>query len=407
MPLSLEHSALIIAANVPELEHHFRYLAEEISLVASYLADTEPKLSQLTKLRDEIEFAAENLKERSESVEVQAAAADLYSDCKELYEVLFHFRRHHNGNLSAMDQPHELGRDLINDLREEIGEDWDFIVQKTQQPIDEVFERMKCSSARIKSAAPNKLAPLYELDEFFRTAALTVTSLDSKERYDKVQQEIIPKYRALFEKCCDTYPCLTQHFAESFDDEQLSSEMIKHRQAVRNALKDNKIDQKPEEGFQASNDNALITQRHPYAGTKLPGHPSGWHKLVKDHVTLYGRRLKLQNKPARLLMRFLLAGKRLSIQDLSCVDDSWQDNIDSDDDDISKSADNSIRVALTRLRIALRTQLRIPEERQKEIIKESDMKPTVWELNWKLLDEYGLEKANAVENSENIDPTNS
>ena len=272
MPLSLEHSAIVIAANVPELERRYRRLAEEISLVASHLADTEPELAQLTKLRDEIAFAAENLKERSESAEVQAAAADLSSACSDLIDVLFDFRRHHNGSQSELDEPHPLGADLVNDLSDELGEDRDFVAQQVQQPINNLFEAMRTSAARIKSAAPEKLAPLYELDEFFATAANSVALLDDKARFDKVQQEVFPKYRALFEKCCEAYPSLKQHFAESLDDERFSSEMIKHRKLVREALKqfgDFPGDQKAKHDSVGTSHNI---ERHPYAGVIPPGH---------------------------------------------------------------------------------------------------------------------------------------
>jgi hypothetical protein len=392
MPLPLEHSAIVIAANVPELERRYRRLAEEISLVASHLADTEPELAQLTKLRDEIEFAAENLKERSESAEVQAASADLSSACSDLIDVLFDFRRHHNGSQSELDEPHPLGADLVNDLSDEPGEDRDFVAQQVQQPINNLFEAMRTSAARIKSATPEKLAPLYELDEFFATAANSVALLDDKARFDKVQHEIIPKYRALFKKCCESYPRLKQHFAESFDDERFSSEMIKHRQLLLNALRDIENAELPGHTLQVSNDNSLVAQPHSYGGVKLPGEPSGWHELVKDGVTLYGRRLKLQNKPARVLMRLIISRKRLSIQDLACVDSSWQKDIDSADDDISASGDNNIRTALSRLRKALCGELGIPKARQREVITEFDMQPTVWELNWELLNEYGFAK---------------
>jgi hypothetical protein len=397
MPLSLEHSALVIAANVPELERRFRRLADEISLVASHLADTEPELAQLTKLRDEIAFAAENLRDRSESAEVQAAAAALSSACNELTCVLFQFRRHHDGSLSVEDEPHELGRDLINDLSDEIGEDWTAVVQRTNQSVDEIFEKLRSSAARIKASAPAALAPFYDLDHFLATAANFVAALDHKARFDKVQQDVIPKYRALFEKCCEAYPRLTQHFAESFDDERFSSEMIAHRRLVRDALKDIEIHQNPGHTLQASSENFLVVQRHPYVGRNSPGHPRGWHDLVKDDVTLYGRRLKLQNKPARLLMRLLLSKKRLSIEDLSCVDASWQDDLNNNDDEIQARGDNNIRTALSRLRKALREQLGIPKDRQKEIISEEDMDPTIWELNWDLLDEYGLAKGEGTQ----------
>lgn len=392
MPLSLEHSAFVIAANVPELERRYRRLAEEISLVASHLADTEPELPQLTKLRDEIEFAAEYLKERSESVDVQAAATKLSSACKELTVVLFEFRRHHNGSQTELDEPHPLGADMLNDLSDELGEDRDFVAKQVQQPIDELFEKIRTSAARIKSAAPDKLAPLYELDEFFATAANSVAPLDDKARFDKVQQEIIPTYRALFEKCCEAYPRLKQHFAESFDDRRFSNEMIKHRQLVLDALKDIENIELPGHTLQVSNDNSLVAQRHSYGGVKLPGEPSGWHALVKDGVTLYGRPLKLQNKPARLLMMLIISRKRLSAQDLACVSSSWKDDIDSADDEISASGDNNVRTALSRLRRALCEQLGIPKERQSKVTNEYDVQPTVWELNWELLDEYGLAK---------------
>ncbi len=35
MPLPLEHSALVIAANVPELEYRYKCLAQETSVVGS------------------------------------------------------------------------------------------------------------------------------------------------------------------------------------------------------------------------------------------------------------------------------------------------------------------------------------------------------------------------------------
>lgn len=392
MPLSLEHSAIVIAVNVPELERRFRSLAEEISVVASHLADTEPERAQLTKLRDEIAFAAENLRSRSESEKVRTAAANLSSACDELTSVLFEFRRHHNGTLSDMDQPHPMGRDLITDLSDEIGDEWDSVVQRTQQPIAEIFGKLRHSATRIKSAGFDKLAPLYELDEFFATASNSVAALDHKDRFDKVQQVLIPKYRALFEKCCEAYPHLAQHFVESFDDTRFSSEMMEQRKLVREALKDIEIHQDHGKDPQALNEHARDSRRHPYTGMKLPGDDSGWHELLKEGVTLYGKRLKLQNKPARLLMSFLLTRKRLSIQDLSCVDDSWQKELGSHDETISETCANSIRVALYRLRESLRQQLGIPTERRKEITNEFKVQPTVWELNWKLLDEYGFAK---------------
>jgi hypothetical protein len=96
-------------------------------------------------------------------------------------------------------------------------------------------------------------------------------------------------------------------------------------------------------------------------------------------------------------MRLLLSKKRLSIEDLSCVDASWQDDLNNNDDEIQARGDNNIRTALSRLRKALREQLGIPKDRQKEIISEEDMDPTIWELNWDLLDEYGLAKGEGTQ----------
>jgi hypothetical protein len=390
MPLPLEHSALVIAANVPELEYRYKCLAQETSVVASYFADSEPELGQLTNLRDQIEYAAENVKQLSESAEVKVAASDLLSACKELTDILFDFRRHHNGSQTELDEPHPLGADLINDLWEELGENRELVVQRVQQPINDLFEKMRTSAAKIRSAAPDKFRPLYELDEFFATAAHAVVPLDDKQRFEMVQQEIIPKYRALFDGCCETYPRLKQHFADSFDDNRFSIEMVKHRQLLRNALKDIEGHKHPNFETETSSNSVIVSRRHPYIGINPPGHPSNWRDLVIDGVTLYGRVLKLQNRPARLLMRLLISKKRLSIEDFACVDSYWGEDFYNDDEDISDSVGKNIRVALSRLRKALREQLDIPEERQKEIIEEYDMQPTVWELNWKLLDEYGL-----------------
>lgn len=393
MPLSLEHSAIVIAANVPELERRYRRLAEEISLVASHLADTEPELAQLTKLRDEIEFAAENLKERSESAEVQAAAADLSSACSDLIDVLFDFRRHHNGSQSELDEPHPLGADLVNDLSDELGEDPDFVAQQVQQPINNLFEAMRTSAARIKSAAPEKLAPLYELDEFFATAANSVALLDDKARFDKVQQEVFPKYRALFEKCCEAYPSLKQHFAESLDDERFSSEMIKHRKLVREALKqfgDFPGDQKAKHDSVGTSHNI---ERHPYAGVIPPGHESGWQDLIEKGVELYGRTLKLSPNEALLLMRLVLTKSRLSLRDLACVQAIWQDDADGTDKDKKSRVDNNIRSALSKLRSSLCREFGIPKTDKRKVIAHHTANVAVWELNWQLLDRYGFEAA--------------
>ena len=393
MPLSLEHSAIVIAANVPELERRYRRLAEEISLVASHLADTEPELAQLTKLRDEIAFAAENLKERSESAEVQAVAADLSSACSDLIDVLFDFRRHHNGSQSELDEPHPLGADLVNDLSDELGEDRDFVAQQVQQPINNLFEAMRTSAARIKSAAPEKLAPLYELDEFFATAANSVALLDDKARFDKVQQEVFPKYRALFEKCCEAYPSLKQHFAESLDDERFSSEMIKHRKLVREALKqfgDFPGDQKAKHDSVGTSHNI---ERHPYAGVIPPGHESGWQDLIEKGVELYGRTLKLSPNEALLLMRLVLTKSRLSLRDLACVQAIWQDDADGTDKDKKSRVDNNIRSALSKLRSSLCREFGIPKTDKRKVIAHHTANVAVWELNWQLLDRYGFEAA--------------
>lgn len=397
MPLSLEHSALVIAANVPELERRFRRLADEISLVASHLADTEPELARLTKLRDEIAFAAENLRDRSESAEVQAAAAALSSACNELTGVSYQFRRHHDGSLSVEDEPHPLGNDLINHLSDEIGEDWATVVQRTNQPVDEIFEKLRSSAARIKASAPAALAPFYDLDHFLATAANSVAAVDHKGRFDKVQQEIIPKYRALFKKCCKAYPRLTQHFVESFDDERFQSEMILQRQIVRDALKEFEHHPNPKQVPQVSDDKSPVAQRHPYANVVPPGTASNWRELIKDGVTLYGRRLELSHDRSLLLMRLILARRSLNVNDLACVDEIWQEQLDSDDMTEQKKRKKQIRTQLSKLRNSLCKQFSIPYEKQEDVTKRFTVDLTYWELNWDLLDEYGFANAEVTQ----------
>lgn len=214
--------------------------------------------------------------------------------------------------------------------------------------------------------------------------------MDDKARFDKVQQEIIPKYRTLFEKCCETFPRLKQHFAESFDDEQFSSEMIKHRQLVRDALKDIESLQLTSHALHASNDSSSDAQWHPYADVPPPGHPSGWRELIKDGVMLFGRRLDLSNDEALLLMRLILSEGRLNVFDLSQVDEIWQEQLDTDDDEEQKKRKGQIRVMLSKLRSSLCREFGIPYEKKGAVITHGRTRPTAWELNWELLCEYGL-----------------
>lgn len=386
MPLSLEHSAIVIAANVPELERRYRRLAEEISLVASHLADTEPELAQLTKLRDEIAFAAENLKERSESAEVQAAAADLSSACSDLIDVLFDFRRHHNRSQSELDEPHPLGADLVNDLSDELGEDRDFVAQQVQQPINNLFEAMRTSAARIKSAAPEKLAPLYELDEFFATAANSVALLDDKARFDKVQQEVFPKYRALFEKCCEAYPSLKQHFAESLDDERFQTAMRTQEQIVRGALKQlaSQANAKHAADVEGHSDESI--KRHTY-DYHLPGNQADWEAQIEGGVVLYDKTLTLPPQQALVLLRLIKARtKRLRPEDIVCVDSQWQETFAKKVPDDQERVSKNIRSVVSRLRTSLCEHFGIEEDLREQVIRTRPGRPSVWELNWDLLD---------------------
>lgn len=392
MLLPLEHSAFIIAVNVPELERRFRQLAEEISLVASHLADTEPELARLTKLRDEIAFAAENLKERSKSAEVQAAAAALLSACADLTGILFEFRQHHNGGLSALDEPHPLGRDRINDLRDEIAEDWPRIIQEEHERLSEIFKPLRGRTASLRDVMPDDVAAFYDLGQFFATAPDSAAALEPENRFRKIQGELTLRYRKLFERCCEVHSNLAPYVAESLDDERFRTAMHTQQQIVGQALK--KLTGKPDVRPSSSllNKTATVPQRHPYAGVKPPGHASGWGKLIKDGVKLYERRLDLPNDQALLLMRLILSRSRLNVVDLSEVDDFWKEQLDSDNDDEQLKRKNQIRTTLSKLRRSLCEKFAVPRDKQKDLINFGKTRPAAWELNWELLDEYALAK---------------
>jgi len=388
MPLSLEHSAFVIAANVPELERRYRRLAEEISLVASHLADTEPELAQLTKLRDEIEFAAENLKERSESAEVQAAAADLSSACSDLSDVLFDFRRHHNGSQSELDEPHPLGADMLNDLSDELGETWAQVMAAEDERLGKVFAALRGRMDALRKVMPSYLANFYDLGHFFATAPESVASLTSENRFNRVQKEIFSHYRDLYTRCCEIHPCLNQHFAESLDDERFQSAIRTQEQIVLAALKQLAMQATHASDVVRHADQSIA--RHDY-DDHLPGVQAGWDAQIEGGIVLYDKTLTLPPQQALVLLRMIKARtKRLRPEDIACVDSEWHDAFEKKGDEEQKVAAKNIRSVVSRLRRSLCEHFGIDEDLREEVIRTHPGRPSVWELNWELLDRYGI-----------------
>lgn len=237
MLLPPEYSAFVVAANLVELEDRFDYFAEETSLVASYLAETDPELGRLTKLCDEIKFAARNVGRGSQPLDVQTAAEALSSTCEGVTVFLFDFRRHHDGTQTDMDVPHQFGSDLIVDMIDEIGENWDSITTERANRRSEVFRDLRGRATDLRDVLPHELANFYDLGHLFSIASKSVSDLKPKDRFDKVQQQIIPDYQALFAACCRVRPSIGPCFTESIDDDRLKCEFRDQRQRVRDILR--------------------------------------------------------------------------------------------------------------------------------------------------------------------------
>lgn len=390
MLLPLEHSAFVIAANVSELERRFRRLAEEISLVATHLAETEPELRRLTKLCDEIEFAAENVNKQSESAEVQTAAKALSSACRNLNDVLFDFRRHSSGNLSDLDKPHPLSLSLIIDLSDEITSDE--ILKGENERLSDVFKDLRCRAASLRKVMQSNIIAFYDLGEFFATATQSVASLPLGDRFEIVQRKLTPQYRVLFERCCNLHPDLTSLFTESLDDERFHAAMKTQERIVRDALKRN---------IPGANDNHNTTdeaspdpiiKRHPY-DYHLPGNQTDWDKQIAGGVILYDRPLTLPPQQALVLLRLIKARtKRLVPEEIACVDSNWQEKITKMDE--KDRIYQSIRAVVSRLRKSLCETFGISKHLQEQVILTHPGRPSSWELNWILLDQYGFRNSN-------------
>lgn len=403
MPLSPQYSAFVIASTAPILERRFLRLADVTSDVAAYFVEMSPELGQLTRLCDELIFAAENLETTDVPETVRVAAAGVKQSCHSLCNLMFLFRKHFRVELPPSDsptllsRPHELGSDLLNDLSDEISKEQYLAALETRE---EIFCELRNSLTALRAALTDKLSPFDELGTFFATAPDSVRYLNNEGRFAKVRNELTHRYQEVFEKCCAVLPALRPYVLESFDDEQLSECLDAYQQHLRSALKG--LGGQVEPGNRRPQGNTPETpsgeteKRHPYSHKTIPGTAEAWRELAKEGVVLYGRKLSLPQAQTLLLLRLVLARKALDIYELSEVEELWAEDLDSDKEERRRKRRDGIRSELSELRKMLRNEFVLLQEdpiphsqvsRSKP--KESGKATTTWKLDWNLLDKYG------------------
>jgi hypothetical protein len=399
VPLSPQYSVFVIASIAPLLERRFHRLADVTSDVAVYFVEKSPELGELTRLCDELIFAAENLETPDLPDTVCVAAVDVKQSCNSLCDLMFLFRKHFRVELplsdspTRLDRPHPLGSDLLNDLSDEISEEQYLAVLKTRK---EIFCKLRNSLIELRAALTKNLSPFYELGTFFATAPDTVRDLSADERFTKVRSELTCRYQEAFSKCCDVLPALRRYMIESLDDEHIAECLDTYQRDLRTALKGLEVE--VERGSEKKLPLPLIkVERHRYSNQAVPGSPEGWRELAKEGVELYGRKLNLPQAQTLLLLRLALARKALDIFELSEVEETWVEDLDSDSDERQEKRRNGIRSELSKLRRNLRDEFAeldgnpiITAQVSRSKSGESCKSTTTWKMDWDLLDKHGF-----------------
>lgn len=165
MQLPLEYSAFVLGGNLPKLELLFRRTTVCNSHVAELLWETDHQISHLTKTRDEIAFALGNLTRADEDSKFQDCLALASNSCESLSARLVHFLKpdesaapgsairgvpgtSDGGEASWRELSNSV--DLIEDLSEELADQWDEITEQIEKRAGTLFDPLR-SGRRVRT----------------------------------------------------------------------------------------------------------------------------------------------------------------------------------------------------------------------------------------------------------------